>query len=105
MIYFVDRLLGFPFGWVLVLIFVVLVVEALIFVGFFFPGEIAILFGGVFANEGWLLLWSVILVGILGSMTSSRCWWSCSSMVWSRWMSRGRWFVWYCCGTILDRLV
>jgi undecaprenyl-diphosphatase len=63
----IDRLLGFPPGWALVLVFLVPAAEASLFAGFIFPGEIAILLGGVLANEGKLPLWAVIVVGTLGA--------------------------------------
>ena len=67
MTHIVDHLLGFPPGWALALIFAIPAAEASVFAGFFFPGEIAILLGGVLANQGRLPLWSVIVVGTLGS--------------------------------------
>lgn len=67
MTHLVDRLLGFPPGWALVVVFLVPAAEASVFAGFIFPGEIAILLGGVLANQGRLPLWSVIVVGTLGS--------------------------------------
>ena len=63
----VDHLLRFPPGVALALIFAIPAAEASVFAGFFFPGEIAILLGGVLANQGRLPLWSVIVVGTLGA--------------------------------------
>jgi undecaprenyl-diphosphatase len=67
MSHLVDRVLAFPPGWALVVIFLVPAAEASVFAGFLFPGEIAILLGGVLANQGRLPLWSVIVVGTLGA--------------------------------------
>ena len=64
-----GHLLAVPPALALLLIFVVPMAEASVFAGFVFPGEIAIMLGGVLANEGRLPLWSVILVGSLGSIT------------------------------------
>ena len=67
MTHIVDHILRFPPGWALALIFAIPAAEASVFAGFFFPGEIAILLGGVLANQGRLPLWSVIVVGTLGA--------------------------------------
>jgi hypothetical protein len=55
-----DRILSLP-GWlVLVLVFAFPGLEASPFVGFAFPGEIAVLLGGVAASRGTVPLWAVI---------------------------------------------
>ena len=51
-----------------VLVFLVPALEASAFVGFFFPGEIAVLLGGVLAQQGKVPLWLVLVLGSLGSI-------------------------------------
>ncbi len=62
-----DGLLNVPTPVVLVLVFALPAAEASTFLGIVFPGEIAILLGGVLANEGKVLLWLVVLLGFLGA--------------------------------------
>jgi len=64
----IDRLLGLPPPLVLALVFLLPALEASAFVGLIFPGEIAILLGGVLANEHKLSLWLVIVAGSLGAV-------------------------------------
>jgi undecaprenyl-diphosphatase len=64
----IDWLVKLPPALVLVAVFVVPLLESSVFVGFIFPGEIAILIGGVIANEGAVPLWSVILLGAAGAI-------------------------------------
>lgn len=65
-------LLGLP-GWlVLMLVFVLPALEASMFVGLIFPGEIAILVGGVVAHGGGLPLWAVILAAVLGAASGDQ---------------------------------
>lgn len=64
----IDTILGLPPGLVLALVFLLPAVEASLFVGVIVPGEIAVLLGGVLANEGRLSLWVVIGVAALGAI-------------------------------------
>jgi len=64
----IDTILGLPPGLVLALVFLLPAVEASLFVGVIVPGEIAVLLGGVLANEGRLSLWAVIGVAALGAI-------------------------------------
>src|SRR6266480_7472809 len=55
-----DRILSLP-GWlVLALVFAFPALEASAFVGFVFPGEVAVILGGVAASRGTVPLWAVI---------------------------------------------
>src|SRR5438552_8912662 len=62
-----DRVLGLH-GWVaLAIVFLVPALEASAFVGFVFPGEIAVLLGGVLAFEGRISLGGAIAAAVLGA--------------------------------------
>ena len=63
-----DAILGLPAGLVLALVFLLPAVEASLFAGVLVPGEVAVLLGGVLANEGRLSLWTVIGVASLGAI-------------------------------------
>jgi undecaprenyl-diphosphatase len=63
-----DRILSLP-GWlVLMLVFAFPALEASAFVGFVFPGEIAVLLGGVAASRGMVPLWAVIAAAVSGAI-------------------------------------
>src|SRR6266567_1594672 len=63
-----DRILSLP-GWlVLVLVFAFPALEASAFVGFVFPGEIAVILGGVAASRGTVPLWAVIAAAVTGAI-------------------------------------
>ena len=63
-----DRILGLP-GWlVLSLVFALPALEASAFLGFVFPGEIAVLLGGVVASQHRVSLWAVIVAAVLGAI-------------------------------------
>src|SRR2546429_2192209 len=63
-----DRILSLP-GWlVLVLVFAFPALEASAFVGFVFPGEIAVILGGVAASRGTVPLWAVIAAAVAGAI-------------------------------------
>ena len=65
---FIDRILTLP-GWlVLALVFLVPALEASAFVGFVFPGEVAVILGGVAAWRGTVPLWAVIAAGVAGAV-------------------------------------
>jgi len=63
-----DRILSLP-GWlVLVLVFAFPALEASAFLGFVFPGEIAVILGGVAASRGTVPLWAVIAAAVSGAI-------------------------------------
>ena len=65
---FTDRILSLP-GWlVLALVFAFPALEASAFVGFVFPGEIAVILGGVAASRGTVALWAVIAAAVSGAI-------------------------------------
>ncbi len=68
MTHLLDLLLGFPPWLVLLAAFLLPAAEASMFVGLFFPGELAIILGGVLANQHKLSLWMVVLVGSAGAI-------------------------------------
>jgi membrane protein DedA with SNARE-associated domain/membrane-associated phospholipid phosphatase len=51
----------------LAIVFLIPALEASAFVGFVFPGEIAVLLGGVLAYQGRVPLWAVIIAAVLGA--------------------------------------
>jgi membrane protein DedA with SNARE-associated domain/membrane-associated phospholipid phosphatase len=64
----IDRILALP-GWlVLMLVFAFPALEASAFVGFVFPGEIAVILGGVAASRGTVPLWAVIAAAVSGAI-------------------------------------
>lgn len=63
----VDALIGLPPWLVLTLVFALPALEASTFAGLIFPGEIAVLVGGVVAHGGDLPLWTVVLVATAGA--------------------------------------
>ena len=63
-----ERVLSLP-GWlVLAIVFAVPALEASAFVGFVFPGEIAVILGGVVSSQGRIPLWSVIAAAVVGAI-------------------------------------
>jgi membrane protein DedA with SNARE-associated domain/membrane-associated phospholipid phosphatase len=63
-----DRILGLP-GWlVLSLVFALPALEASAFIGFIFPGEIAVLLGGVVASQHRVSLWAVVVAAVCGAV-------------------------------------
>lgn len=62
-----DALASLPPWLVLVLVFALPAAEASIFIGVVIPGETAVLIGGVVANQGDLMLWTVIVAAIAGA--------------------------------------
>src|SRR6266571_5510908 len=56
-------------GWVaLAIVFLVPALEASAFLGFFFPGEIAVVLGGVLAYHGRVALPEVIVAAVAGAI-------------------------------------
>ncbi len=63
-----DLILGLPAGVALFIVFLLPALEASAFVGFIFPGEIAVLLGGVLASQGKFALWAAIVAAVLGAI-------------------------------------
>ena len=63
-----DLILSLPAGAALAIVFLIPALEASAFVGFVFPGEIAVILGGVLANEGKFPLWVAIVAAVLGAI-------------------------------------
>ena len=56
-------------GWLaLLIVFAVPALESSAFLGFFFPGETALILGGVLASYGRVALWAVLVAGISGAI-------------------------------------
>ena len=64
-----DVLKSFP-NWVLYLtVFLLPFLEASVFLGFVFPGETALVFGGVVASQGRVSLSLLLVLAVLGAVT------------------------------------
>ena len=63
-----KAVLDLPPAVALLVVFAIPALEASAFVGFFFPGEIAALLGGVLAHEGKFPLWAGIVMAIAGAV-------------------------------------
>jgi len=63
-----DHIIGLPPWCALLLVFLLPALEASVFVGLVFPGEIAVVIGGVLASEGRLPLAAVIVVACAGAI-------------------------------------
>lgn len=64
----VDALLSVPSWLALVLVVALPAAEASLFIGVIFPGEVAVLAGGVLAHDHRLPLWAVIAAGSAGAI-------------------------------------
>jgi membrane protein DedA with SNARE-associated domain/membrane-associated phospholipid phosphatase len=64
-----DWILSLSGGWALAVVFLGPALESSAFVGFVFPGEIAVILGGVIAYQGRVSLGAVIAAAILGAIT------------------------------------
>jgi len=62
------HILALPAWVALVVVFALPALEASAFVGFVFPGEIALILGGVLAFQGVVPLWAVLVAGITGAV-------------------------------------
>ena len=81
---FADRILLLP-GWlVLALVFLFPALEASAFVGFVFPGEVAVILGGVVASRGTVPLWAVIVAAVSGAVVGD----SAGYLIGRRWGER-----------------
>jgi membrane-associated protein len=66
--FLVSRLLAVPSALAVVLVFALPALEASIFLGFVFPGETAVVLGGVLAAEGKVPVWLVGAVAAAGAI-------------------------------------
>ena len=65
---FLDQLLATPAWVVLLVVFALPALESSAFLGFLFPGETAVLLGGVAAGQGHLPLLAVVAAGVAGAV-------------------------------------
>lgn len=63
-----DSILQLPSWLVIALVFALPALEASAFLGFVFPGEIAVILGGVVASQGRVALWAVIIAAVSGAI-------------------------------------
>jgi membrane-associated protein len=67
---FVEDVLGSVPSWVLYLcVFALPFLEASVFLGFVFPGETALVFGGLLAKEGEVSLTGVTVLAVVGAIS------------------------------------
>jgi membrane protein DedA with SNARE-associated domain/membrane-associated phospholipid phosphatase len=64
-----EWILSLSGGWALAVVFLGPALESSAFVGFVFPGEIAVLLGGVLAFQGRVSLGAAIAAAVLGAIT------------------------------------
>jgi undecaprenyl-diphosphatase len=63
-----DQILSLE-GWAaLLIVFALPALEASVFFGFLFPGEIAVILGGVLASENRISLWEAMVAAVLGAI-------------------------------------
>ena len=63
-----SHILALPAWLALVVVFVLPALESSVFVGFVFPGEVALVLGGVLASQGRVPLVAVLVAGICGAV-------------------------------------
>jgi membrane protein DedA with SNARE-associated domain/membrane-associated phospholipid phosphatase len=63
-----GHILALPAWLALLAVFVLPAMESSVFVGFVFPGEIALIIGGVLASQGRVPLAAVLVAGIVGAV-------------------------------------
>jgi membrane-associated protein len=63
-----DKILHLPAWLILLLVFLLPGLEASIFLGVFFPGEVAVLLGGVAASQGSVSIALVVIAACLGAV-------------------------------------
>src|SRR5712691_1078467 len=81
---FTDKILALPAWLVLALVFLLPALEASAFVGFVFPGEVAVILGGVAAARGIVPLWAVIVAAVSGAVIGD----SAGYLIGRRWGDR-----------------
>jgi membrane protein DedA with SNARE-associated domain/membrane-associated phospholipid phosphatase len=79
-----EAILTLPAWLVLGLVFALPALEASAFVGFVFPGEVAVILGGVAAWRGTVPLWAVIAAAVSGAVTGD----SAGYLIGRRWGDR-----------------
>lgn len=63
-----QHILALPAWLALLVVFVLPALESSVFVGFVFPGEVALILGGVLASQGRVPLAAVLVAGIVGAI-------------------------------------
>src|SRR3989441_6073979 len=63
-----DQILGLPIWLAIALVFLLPALEASAFLGFVFPGEIAVILGGVLASQGRAPVWVFVLAAVSGAI-------------------------------------
>ncbi len=81
---FADRILSLPAWLALLLVFALPALEASAFVGFVFPGELAVILGGAAASRGTVQLWAVAMAAVSGAIIGD----SLGYLVGRRWGSQ-----------------
>ncbi len=76
-----DQILGLPIWLAIALVFLLPALEASAFLGFVFPGEIAVILGGVVASQGRAPLWAFMLAAVSGALIGD----STGYMIGRRW--------------------
>ena len=66
---FFEHLFTLPTWLAVGFVFLLPAAEASVFLGFVFPGELAVILGGVLAFQGRTVLWVVLLAAIAGAIT------------------------------------
>ena len=66
---FVDWFLSISSVWAVAAVFLVPALETAIVLGLIFPGEVAVILGGVLAAQGRVPLLAILAAGVLGPMT------------------------------------
>ncbi len=66
--FLVTALLSVPAALALVMVFLFPALESSCFVGFIFPGETAVVVGGVLASQGKFPLWIVLVLAVAGAV-------------------------------------
>jgi undecaprenyl-diphosphatase len=64
----VDHILNVPVWLAILIVFLLPALESSIFVGFIFPGETAVVLGGVLASEHKVALWIVFVAASVGAV-------------------------------------
>ena len=63
-----SHILALPAWLALLVVFVLPALESSVFIGFVFPGEVALVLGGVLASQGRVPLVAVLTAGICGAV-------------------------------------
>lgn len=94
----INHLMSSLAGWpALAIVFLVPALEASIFVGFVFPGETAVVLGGVLAGQGYMPIWAVVVSAVAGAIIGD----SVGYLVGLRW---GEWLVDHTVGHVVKEV-